>query len=422
MSLSAKLAWRNIFRQKRRSILTVMTMTGGFVLSSLSIGWMNGSYSNMILFFTSHRTGQIQLHAENYLNDRSIYDSIENYGEVSLELSGVEDVEAWSPRIYAGALLASRSPGAPAGLFSNSAGASIIGIDPVMEENATSFSSQIISGTMLGASRADSVLYAAGEILLGKELAMVLNAEAGDSLVLFSQATDGSSADRRYAVKGIVSTGNSDLDRSTAYITLADAQLLFAMENRVHEIAVITGSLDKVDAAVEHINIALNDTTVAVESWQVFAKEFYNGMKADEASLKITLGIILAMAALGVLNTILMMVLERRREFGVMKAVGTPPGKIVRMILLEANFLAVLSVILGSLISFAGLAYLSRHGIVLDQPLDYGGFIFREMMAKTSLECFWIPTVSIMITASVVSLLPALRASRTDPAKSLRTV
>lgn len=422
MSLSAKLAWRNIFRQKRRSVLTILTMTGGFVLSSLSIGWMNGSYSNMILFFTNHRTGQIQLHDENYLSDPSIYNYIENYSEVSRMLSGVEAVEAWSPRIYVGALLASRSRGAPAGLFSNSAGASIIGIDPVMEENATSFSSQIIAGSMLGGSRADSVLYAPGEILLGKELAMILNAEAGDSLVLFSQATDGSSADRRYTVRGIVSSGNSDLDRSTAYITLADAQLLFAMENRVHEIAVMTGSLDKIDGAMQGIGSAVNDTTIAVEPWQVFAKEFYNGMKADEASLKITLGIILAMAALGVLNTILMMVLERRREFGVMKAVGTPGGKIVRMIVLEANLLAVLSVVLGSLISLAGLSYLSRHGIVLDQPLDYGGFVFREMMAAVSFECFWIPTLSIMVTASVVSLLPALRASHTDPAKSLRTV
>ena len=422
MDLSAKLAWRNIFRQKRRSILTVLTMTGGFVLSSLSIGWMNGSYGNMILFFTNHRTGQIQLHAENYLNDRSIYDFIENYSGVSRMLSQVEGVEAWSPRIYAGALLASRSPGSPPGLFSNSAGASIIGIDPVMEDGATSFTNQIISGSMLGASQADSVLYAAGEILLGKELALILNAETGDSLVLFSQAIDGSSADRRYAVKGIVSTGNSDLDRSTAYITLADAQLLFFLENRVHEIAVITGSLDEVEGTIAEIQAVLNDTTVTVESWKEFAREFYNGMKADEASLKITLGIILAMAALGVLNTILMMVLERRREFGVMKAIGTPQGKIVRMVVLEANLLAVVSVILGSLLSLAGLVYLSRNGIVLDQPLDYGGFVFREMMATVSFECFWIPALSIMVTASVVSLLPALRASRTDPARSLRTV
>lgn len=422
MGLSAKLAWRNIFRQKRRSILTILTMTGGFVLSSLSIGWMNGSYSNMILFFTNHRTGQIQLHADGYLDDPTIYLFISGYGEVSQKLSSLEEVEAWSPRIYAGALLATRAAGAPPGLFSNSAGASVIGIDPELEDRATSFSNQIVSGGMITASAADSVLFATGQILLGRELALILDAETGDSLVLFSQAIDGSSADRRYVVKGIISSGNSDLDRSTAYITLADAQLLFSLEDAVHEVAVITKSLDKVEGALENITSSLDDSTIAVEPWQVFASEFYNGMKADEASLKITLGVILAMAALGVLNTILMMVLERRREFGVMKAIGTPGGKIIRMIVTEAMLLGLVSVVLGTVLSLGGLSYLSSNGIVLDQPLDYGGFIFREMMATISFDCFWIPATGIFLTASVVSLLPALRASHTDPAKSLRTV
>ncbi|MEA3266715.1 MAG: ABC transporter permease, partial [Candidatus Fermentibacteria bacterium] len=215
MGLISKLAWRNIFRQKRRTILTILTMTGGFVLSSLAIGWMDGSYSGMILFFTNHRTGQIQIHKSGYLDNPSIYDTVDDYITVGEQIETVDGVRTWAPRIYVGALLASREEGTSDGIFSNSAAASIVGIDPVMEENATGFSSQIIDGEMLTASEADSSLRATGQILLGKQLALMLNASVGDTLVLFSQAADGSGADRKYTVRGIVSTGNNEVDRTT---------------------------------------------------------------------------------------------------------------------------------------------------------------------------------------------------------------
>ncbi|MCK5784952.1 MAG: ABC transporter permease [Candidatus Sabulitectum sp.] len=422
MSLIAKLAWRNIFRQKRRTILTILTMTGGFVLSSLAIGWMDGSYSGMILFFTNHRTGQIQIHRDGYLNDPSIYSTIDDYSSIGEQLEGMDDVRTWSPRIYAGALLASRDKNSPAGIFSNSAATSVIGIDPVLEQNATDFSTQVIEGEMLTVSEADSSLRAVGQMLLGKELAITLNVAVGDSLILFSQAADGSGADRRYIVTGIVSTGNSGLDRSTCYLTLADAQLLFALEGRVHELAVMTSSLGDVERTAEQIAAATDSLGLSTASWKVFAKEFYNGMKGDEVSLKIMLAIIIAVAALGVLNTILMMVLERRREFGVMKAIGTQPGSIVRMIVLEANIMGLVSVVLGAILSTIGLMILSKHGMILDPPLDYGGFTFREMVASITPACYWIPAVCIMITASVVSLIPAVKAAHTHAAKSMRKV
>ena len=397
-------------------------MTGGFVLSSLAIGWMDGSYGGMILFFTNHRTGQIQVHKDGYLDDPSIYDTIDSYLLVGKQLDAIDNVSAWAPRIYTGALLASQAENSPQGIFSNSAAASVTGIDPILEQNATDFSSQITQGTMLTSSHADSSLRATGQILLGNELALTLNVVVGDSLILFSQAADGSGADRRYIVTGIVSTGNTGLDRASCYITLSDAQLLFALENRVHELAVMTSSLTDVERAAEQIAAATDSLGLSTASWKVFAREFYNGMQADEASLKIMLAIIIAVAALGVLNTILMMVLERRREFGVMKAIGTQSGSIVKMIVLEANIMGVVSIVLGSILSTIGLMILSKHGMILDPPLDYGGFTFREMVASITPGCYWIPAVCIMITASVVSLIPAVKASRTDAAKSMRKV
>ncbi|MCK4504773.1 MAG: ABC transporter permease [Candidatus Aegiribacteria sp.] len=420
-----KLAWRNIFRQKRRTFLTLMTMAGGFVLSSLSIGWMNGSYSSIILFFTNNRTGQIQVHHEGYLADPSIYSTIDNYEQVGLLLDSFPDVRTWAPRIYTGALLAIK-PDAAAGqasnAFSSSAAASVIGIDPTREQEATGFSDQITEGEMLTASYADTSLSSTGQILLGKELAITLDASAGDSLILLSQAANGAVADKRYVVVGIVSTGNTQIDRRTSYITLRDAQKLFALEGEAHEIAILSRNFNEVDNLNTAISEKLIGRNLETDSWKVFAKEFYNGMKADESSLEVMIFIIVLVAAMGVLNTVLMMVLERRREFGVMKAMGTRPGFIVRMIMLEANIMGFISILLGSIISTAGLLFLSKHGIVLDPPLDYGGTVFREMVASISPDCYWIPAVCVILTASIVSWIPALKAAHTKPAKALRTV
>ncbi len=418
-----KLAWRNVFRQKRRTILTLMTMTGGFFLSSFSIGWMDGSYSSIIMFFTNNRTGQIQVHREGYLEDPSIYSTISDYQTVGSFLDSIPGVRGWTPRIYSGALLAVRPRGSGSGnVFSNSAAASVIGIDPAMEEAATDFSDRIVIGEMLRASAADTSYTAAGQIILGKELSIILEASVGDSLVMLTQAADGSSADRMYVICGIVSTGNADIDRNTCYITLSDAQILFALEGKAHEIAVMTASLGTVDELTGDISAVLSGRNLEVDSWKTFAREFYNGMKADEDSLKVTIFIIVLVAAMGVLNTILMMVLERRREFGVMKALGTRPGFIIRMIVLEANIMGIISVIAGGILSTAALSYFSEHGLVMDPPLDYGGTVFREMIASITPECYWIPAICVIITASTVSFIPALKAAHTKAAKTLRKV
>ncbi len=400
-----------------------MTMIGGFFLSSLSIGWMDGSYGSIIMFFTNNRTGQIQVHHKGYLEDPSIYSTIGGYQTVGAFLDSIPEVRVWAPRIYSGALLAVRPRGAGSGnVFSNSAAASVIGIDPAMEEAATDFSDRIVNGEMLTASAADTSYAAAGQIILGRELSIILDASVGDSLVMLSQAADGSSADRKYVIRGIVSSGNADIDRNTCYITLSDAQILFALQGKVHEIAVMTHSLGRVDELTGEISAGLSGKDLETDSWKTFAKEFYNGMKADEVQLKIMIFVIVLVAAMGVLNTILMMVLERRREFGVMKALGTRPGFIVRMVVLEANIMGAISVIAGAILSTSGLLFLSKHGLVMDPPLNYGGTVFREMIASITPECYWIPAICVFITASTVSFLPALKAAHTKAAKTLRAV
>jgi ABC-type lipoprotein release transport system permease subunit len=161
-------------------------------------------------------------------------------------------------------------------------------------------------------------------------------------------------------------------------------------------------------------------------TWQEFAKAFYSAMKADQEGMWIMLVIIVIIVAVGVLNTVLMSVLERRREYGLLKALGTKPKQIVKLVLLEVSILALISIILGTGLGLLSNSYLAAHGFNISkfykgmESLTYGGIKFETMKSVVNLRSFLIPTVTIVFVAIFVGFFPALKAARTEPAKTMR--
>ena len=206
------------------------------------------------------------------------------------------------------------------------------------------------------------------------------------------------------------------------------------MEGRLHQIAVTVHSLydvDSVNKTLEKKLLAFNSRSdsntnaspeklLAVEPWQVFARSFYIAMKADKEGMWIMLVIIVLVVAVGVLNTVLMSVLERRREYGVLKAVGTKPGQIIKMVLLEVNIMAVVCIVLGAGAGLLINYIFSIHGIAIPEPMTYGGMKFEYMFTEINAMSFYIPAVTVLVCATMVSLFPALKAAHTDPARSMR--
>jgi ABC-type lipoprotein release transport system permease subunit len=164
----------------------------------------------------------------------------------------------------------------------------------------------------------------------------------------------------------------------------------------------------------------VNDPSVAVEPWQEFADQFYKAMQADRKGMWITLFIIILIVAVGVLNTVLMTVLERTREYGVLRAIGVRPFQVTRLVLYEVALMAILSVVVGSALSLAANYYLSVHGFSLPEPIMYGGVEFSRMYSEINLRSFTIPAVTVMLSAILVGIFPAIRAARTEPAKAMR--
>ena len=399
-----KIAFRNVFRQKRRTILTGLTILGGFVLSALAIGISDGTYTSVIELFTRSRLGHIQIHAQGYLDKPSLYKTIDNFSEIGRRVQQLPGVASWTPRLYSAGLVA---------VGEKSAGVQITGIDAEREIIATRFDRKIVAGRVFSQN-------ATSEAVLGKGLAKVVHAEVGDEIVVLSQAADGSIANALYHVAGISDSGDEFADRMAFYLPLPEAQELLALPQRVHEIVVIAHDLEEVDELTEELRATFAGPDLAIAPWQEFARSFYDAMKMDQQGTWISLFIILLIVAIGVLNTVLMSVLERTREYGVLKAVGTQPAQIFKLVLYEVNVITLVSVILGAACAVGLNYWLSLRGIALPEPFTFAGVEFKAMYSEVNLRSLLIPTITVIVTANLVSLFPSVKAAHIEPARALR--
>lgn len=399
-----KIAFRNVFRQKRRTILTALTIFGGFVLAALSIGLSDGTYASVIDLFTRTRLGHIQIHAQGYLDKPSLYKTIDNFTEVGEQIQRLPGVAAWTPRLYSAGLVS---------VGEKSAGVQIFGIDTEREVTATRFDRKITAGRIFAQS-------ATPEAILGKGLAKVLHAQVGDEIVVVSQAADGSIANALYHIVGITDSGDEFTDRVAFYLPLREAQELLVLPHRVHEIVIIAHDLKNVDVLTEELKATLADPHLAIAPWQEFAKSFYDAMKMDQQGTWISLFIILLIVAIGVLNTVLMSVLERTREYGVLKAVGTQPAQIFKLVLYEVNVITLASVVFGTVCGLLLNYWLSRRGIALPEPFTFAGVEFKAMYSEVNLRSMLIPAVTVLVTANIISLFPSLKAAHIEPARAMR--
>lgn len=400
-----KIAFRNIFRQKRRTILTALAMIVGFMLSSVFIGWSDGIYSNIIDMFTRNRIGHIQVHQEEYLDRPSLYKNIPDYESVGETIQNNDGVEAWTPRLYAAGL---------GSVGEKSTAVRVVGIDLVRENSATGFNQKVIEGRAFD----DNAL---NEAVIGKGLASILKADIDSDFVIFSQAADGSIANDLYKIVGIAESGDDLTDRTTCYLNLAAAQELFVLYGRIHELVVIVSNINQVSRVANTIQNSLVNLDLKVSPWQEVAKSFYNAMQVDKQGDTIGRIVIIFIVAMGVLNTVLMSVLERTREYGLMRAVGTKPLQIFWLVLCEVVIIALISIIIGALIGTTINYLLSIYGITFSEGFTFGGMKFDKLHAEVNLRTLIIPTVTVMFSALLVSLYPAIKAARILPAKAMRT-
>ncbi len=401
-----KLAVRNVLRQRRRSILTCMTIAGGYVLCALSFSLVDGSYSNIIRIFTEDDTGHIQIHRENYLDRPKLYLTIDDQPAVRDALAATPSIVAWTPRIHAAALAYGDNAHAPV---------RIIGIDADRERQTSRLERKLSAGRWPAAAPdADGYF----EALIGASAANALKLGVGGELILISQGADGSVANDVFLISGIVGDRRSP-ERQNVYLPLAAAQSFLALEGRVHEYAILLDDIDQARQVAADLDARL--PALSVVPWQVARESFYNAMQADRRGNVFTLGIILFIVFIGVLNTVLMSVLERTREFGVLRAIGSRPTFILQLIMLETSVLAAASLVIGFIIAIPVIAWFTFVGIEMPEPMDMGGVQFQYMTGDMSLPVMVKPVLVIFAYAFMVSILPGIRAARVTPTEAMRS-
>ncbi len=401
--ITLKIAYRNIYRQKRRTLLTVLTMLGGFVLASISIAWSDGAYNTVIDLFTRNQLGHIQIHGEGYIDKPTLYNTISDYEAVGRQVEDVKEVISWAPRIYTAGL---------ASVTEKSSGVRIVGLDPAREIATTKFDKKLVEGRMFGDKNSN-------ETILGTGLAEALGAGVGDELVVVSQGADGSIANDIYTIVGLAKTENLINDRTGVYLRLDQAQELLVLYGQVHEIAIVIDDIDDVKEISGLIAKKINQPHLSVAPWQQFAHQFYKAMEADRDGTWVSLFVIILIVAVGVFNTVLMTVLERTREYGVLRAIGVRPAQVSWLVIYEVAVMAIISALIGTIVALICNYYLSVAGINFGE-FTYGGVKFSTMYGEINLRSYIIPAFTVIASAMLVSIFPALRAAHTAPAKAMR--
>ncbi|WP_250655114.1 ABC transporter permease [Alkalimarinus coralli] len=411
--LTAKLALRNILRNRRRSILTILSMGGGYLLLSFMLAMTEGSYNHIIDVFTRDHTGHIQIHQGNYLERPSLYKTIDHAAPLITQLKKDNQVTGITPRIYGPSLAYGKDKTFPA---------NVIGIDPIAEASTTYLKNKVQQGHYLSNGMTSHGYYPA---MVGQALAKNLHLTIGDELVLISQGIDGSIANDIYEITGIVGTQDS-YERMNVYLSLSAMQQFLSMGDQVHELAI---SLTHQTYAAPFANqlqqwFKLQEhepyRALTAAPWQVVESTFFNSMQADKKGNYISMGILIFIVSIGVLNTVLMGILERTREFGVLKAIGTRPAAVFRLIMLESLILAAASCIFGLIFALPANYWLTVVGITLPEPIDMGGILFETMLGEITMFSMGVPALVVIGSTLLVSLVPGIRASRISPLKALQ--
>jgi putative ABC transport system permease protein len=407
--LILKIAFRNIFRQRRRSAFTILTMVGGYVLFSLALSISEGTYGTVIEKFTKSYTGHLQVHRNGYLDKPSLYKNLDDYQALSKEIAKIPGVKSWTPRVYSGAL---------ASLDKKTSMAKIIGIDPDSESKTTSIKMKIREGEYL-----KETTDIQKNVIVGAGLAETLKLKLGDEIVLVGQGADGSISNDLFKVTGILKGDIFSKDRNYCYMDIKAAQLFLSMNASFHEVAIVVKDYQHAETAALVLANNLKKSgfeNMEILPWQKVEKQFYNTMVFEKKGMRIFLIVIVIIVAIGVLNTVLMTILERTMEYGVLRALGTRPMTLFWMILLETAGLAIISIIVGFVLSFAINYWVSIYGIDYPNPIDIGGFTITTMYGLIYAGAFIGPAIVTFCTALLVSILPAIRAMKINPVEAMR--
>ena len=409
MSVTWRLAWRNLWRHSRRTWLTVGAMVFCNVLLIFLISLQLGSYQMMIDNSLAAFTGHIQVQHPGYLEDQRMRQSVPGVQALAGEVRDTLGLRTVAARGAAFALASSEE---------RSFGVLVSGVQPAFEPGVSTFPGLVKQGRYLEP-------WDREHIVIGAVLARNLRIGLGDELTFLGSGRDGSFSAGVATVVGIVDAGIDGIDRGVAQVPLPWFQDMFSMGDHGHSVVIRLPSLGEVPAAMATLETALSDRdSLEVLDWNALQPGLQQAITSDMASAWFTYVVLIVLVAFSVLNTQLMSVLERTREFGVMLALGMRPGQLARLVAMESLLMALLGLALGVFFGWILTAYLAVVGFAypgMDELMvrfNMPGRIYPEV---SLLSLLWGPAV-VVLGAMIAAIYPALRLFRLAPVQAMRAV
>jgi ABC-type lipoprotein release transport system permease subunit len=405
MKENIQLAWRNLWRNKRRTILTIASVFFAVFLALLMRSMQIGSYGNMIGNTVKNSTGYIQVQAPGYWDDKTINNTFESSRELEEKIQGIDNISGMIPRLESFALASS-------GLKTKGIG--IIGTDPVKENQVTGLMNRVIDG--------DYFNHKENQVLVAEKLASYLEVGVGDSIVLLSQGYHGITAAGEFHIIGIVNFPSPEMNSQLIYMTLNDAQYFYAAPSRLTSLSIMLTEPDNLDATAESVRSALGDN-YDVMTWEQMLTALVQAIESDNVSGWFMLGILYMVVAFGIFGTMLMMTMERKREFAVLVSIGMQRFKLARILTIETIFIALIGTTAGIVLSLPVVFYFNQF------PIELTGEAAKAMMdfnvepvmpfAFTG-HIFFQQTVIVLILTLIAALYPISYVHRFNVLRAFR--
>lgn len=400
------LAWRNMWRNKLRSVVIITAVTLGIFSGIFFIAFSYGMMNDRVQIIIGTEVSHIQIHQPGFKDNNQLTDCMADANHIVKKAESAPHVIAASKRLIINAMMASAETGT---------GVVVTGVDPDAEKRVTLLSTKIIEGKYLDSTGRNS-------IVISERLAQKLNVGLKNKLIITLQDIHQNITGGAFRVVGIYRTDNMMFDEANAYVRNPDLEAFTGLNNmQAHEIAILLTDNEQTDGVARELSGYFPN--LDVQTWLQLSPEAGYLVSAMGQYMLIFIVVILLALCFGIINTMLMVIMERMRELGMLMAIGMSRKRVFVMIMLETIFLSLTGGTLGLLIGYATTQYLGRVGLDLYfwkeafAEMGYASLIYPAIDHQT----MWLTAIMIVVAGMASSLYPAYRALKINPSDAIRT-
>lgn len=399
-----KLAWKNVWRNKHRSLITMSSVFCAVVLAIVTTSLQDGVFDNLVKNVVSFHSGYLQIHKNGYWEEQTLDNGMIFSRAFEDTVLRQEGVRCLAPRLESFALAASEEV---------TKGCMVSGIVPELEDGVTKLKEKLVAGAYLTGE--DQALLAA------EGLAEQLSLGVNDTMILIGQGYHGAMAAGKYPIKGIVKFGSPELNDQVVFLPLASCQEFFGADGVITTYVLSVSSPAKLQAIAEQLKAGISDH-YEVMTWEEIAPEIAQHIQTDKGSMYIIIGVLYLLIFFGIFGTQLMMMVERRHEMGMLIAIGMAKTKLIGAVVIESVMTVLVGCIAGVAVSIPLVFYLNRHPLRFsgETASAYEQFGF-EAIFPTSTEAvhFWSQGLVVLIIGLALALYPVISILRLDLARAL---